>query len=102
MAEEIGINKLPDGAVARCTKDARKDGVFAGLSAGLVGAILGSKVFRFNKNTTIVCGIMTGVLSGYQFTQAFLSSNLARLRAELAERERVEALPTGGVPSVPE
>ncbi|KAI0935751.1 hypothetical protein AcW1_000182 [Taiwanofungus camphoratus] len=75
-------DKLPADAVARCTSEARSDGLFAGLSAGLVSSILGSKVFRFNGNTSIICGVVTGILSGYQFTQAFKSSNLARLRAE--------------------
>ncbi|OCH94173.1 hypothetical protein OBBRIDRAFT_789521 [Obba rivulosa] len=70
-----------------CQKDARKEGIFAGLSAGLVSAILGSKLFRFNRNTTIICGVVTGVLSGYQFTQAFYASNIARLRAEQRQLE---------------
>ncbi|KAI6152904.1 hypothetical protein EDD17DRAFT_1634572 [Pisolithus thermaeus] len=53
--------------------------MFAGLTAGLTGALLGSKLLRFNRNQTIVCGILTGALSGYFFTQAFLSSHLAQL-----------------------
>lgn len=84
------IEDLPADAVARCAKEARKDGIFAGLSAGLTGAILGSKVFRFNRNTTIICGIVTGVLSGYQFTQGFHASNLALLRAEHAKQRSSE------------
>ncbi|KAI0078528.1 hypothetical protein K474DRAFT_1660339 [Panus rudis PR-1116 ss-1] len=79
-----GATTLPLDVVARATREAQKDGVFAGLSAGLVGAIVGSRFFRFNRNTTIVCGIVTGVLSGYQFTRGFLSSKLARLEAERA------------------
>ncbi|KAI0697155.1 hypothetical protein BC835DRAFT_1270868, partial [Cytidiella melzeri] len=63
-------------------QDAQKDGIFAGLSSGLVGAIIGSKLYRLNRNSTLICGIATGVLAGYQFTQVFLASNLARLRAE--------------------
>ncbi|CCL98933.1 uncharacterized protein FIBRA_00940 [Fibroporia radiculosa] len=84
------VSNLPTDAVVRCSKEARKDGLFAGLSAGLAGAILGSKVFRFNRNTAIICGLLTGALSGYQFTQAFLSSNLARMRAELASQAKSE------------
>ncbi|KAI0085688.1 hypothetical protein BDY19DRAFT_908898 [Irpex rosettiformis] len=76
---------LPIDAVARCTREAQKDGIFAGLSSGLAGAIIGSKFYRLNRNQTILCGIATGVLAGYQFTQVFLASNLARLRAEQAQ-----------------
>ncbi|KAI0344025.1 hypothetical protein BDW22DRAFT_1327199 [Trametopsis cervina] len=73
---------LPIDSVARCTREAQKDGIFAGLSSGLVGAIIGSKFYRFNRNKAILCGIATGVLAGYQFTQVFLATNLARLRSE--------------------
>ncbi|OBZ78677.1 hypothetical protein A0H81_00253 [Grifola frondosa] len=73
---------LPVDAVARCTREAQRDGIFAGVTSGLASVILGSKVFRLNRNATILCGVVTGVLAGYQFTQAFLSSNLARLKAE--------------------
>ncbi|KAL6301035.1 hypothetical protein BKA93DRAFT_739458 [Sparassis latifolia] len=87
MASDGTNDRLPIDAVADCTRQAQRDGIFAGVSAGLVGTILGSRLFRFNRNTTILCGIVTGVLSGYQFTQAFLSSNLARLKAEHAKRQ---------------
>ncbi|EPS99650.1 hypothetical protein FOMPIDRAFT_1147292, partial [Fomitopsis schrenkii] len=90
QADPDHTSGLPADAVERCTKEARKDGIFAGLSAGLVGAILGSKFFKFNRNTTIICGILTGALSGWQFTQAFTASNLARLRVELALRQQSE------------
>jgi len=68
----------------RAEKVALRDGTFAGLSAALAGAIIGSKLFRFNRNMTIICGALTGVLSGYQFTQAFRKSNIARLNEEQA------------------
>ncbi|KAH7906955.1 hypothetical protein BJ138DRAFT_991570, partial [Hygrophoropsis aurantiaca] len=66
--------------------EARRDGAFAGLTSGLTGgkatfnSLLGSKVMGFNRNKTIFCGVLTGLLSGYFFTQAFLSSNMSRLR----------------------
>lgn len=82
---------LPVEAVARCSKDAKKDGIFAGLSSGLVGAIIGSRLYRLDRNKTILCGIATGVLAGYQFTQIFLASNLARLRAEQAQLAQANA-----------
>ncbi|CAL1696817.1 unnamed protein product [Somion occarium] len=88
---EKTTTKLPIDVVARCTREAQKDGLFAGLSAGLVGAIVGSKLFRFNRNTTIVCGAVTGVLAGYQFSRAFLSSKLAVLEAEVKATHDVPA-----------
>ncbi|KAI6152821.1 hypothetical protein EDD17DRAFT_1633785, partial [Pisolithus thermaeus] len=56
------------------------------LTAGLTGALLGSKLLRFNRNQTIVCGIRTGALSGYFFTQEFLSSHLALSKKNLAQQ----------------
>ncbi|KIP07326.1 hypothetical protein PHLGIDRAFT_19192 [Phlebiopsis gigantea 11061_1 CR5-6] len=79
---------LPVDAVARCTRDAQKDGIFAGLSAGLVGAIIGQRLYRFDRNRAILAGVVTGILAGYQFTQVFLASNLARLRQEQAQLAR--------------
>ncbi|PIL30838.1 hypothetical protein GSI_07006 [Ganoderma sinense ZZ0214-1] len=78
-------------AVAQATRQARRDGTFAGLSSGLVSAILGSKVFRLNRNATILCGVATGVISGYQFTQGFLATNIARLDAEKARLDNLAA-----------
>ncbi|KAG0701957.1 hypothetical protein DFH29DRAFT_805621 [Suillus ampliporus] len=65
------------GMMAYC-QEARKDGVFAGLTSGLAGG----KFMGFGRNKTIICGALTGLLSGYFFTQAFLSSNMARLRSK--------------------
>ncbi|KAI6117403.1 hypothetical protein EDD16DRAFT_1588645 [Pisolithus croceorrhizus] len=56
------------------------------LTAGLTGALLGSKLLRFNRNQTIVCGIRTGALSGYFFTQEFLSSHLVLSKKNLAQQ----------------
>ncbi|KAH9947353.1 hypothetical protein B0H21DRAFT_807509 [Amylocystis lapponica] len=85
MAAHQRTDNLPIEAVAECHKQAKRDGLFAGVSSALASVILGSKLFRLNRNATLVCGAVTGVLAGYQFTQAFLSSNLARLRAEQAQ-----------------
>ncbi|KAI8983310.1 hypothetical protein BD414DRAFT_78382 [Trametes punicea] len=84
-------NGLPVDAVARATRDAQRDGIFAGLSSGLVSAILGSKLFRLNRNATILCGAVTGIISGYQFTQGFLAANLARLEQEKARLDKAAA-----------
>jgi len=75
-------------ALARAKKEARKDGAFAGLSAALAGGIIGSKLFRFSRYTTLFCGALTGVLAGHQFTQGFMSSNLAKLEAEAAHMRK--------------
>ncbi|KAG2072989.1 hypothetical protein BDR04DRAFT_1152870 [Suillus decipiens] len=77
------------GVEAAAWKEARRDGIFAGLTSGLAGgditfhlavtALVGSKFMGFGRNKTIISGALTGLLSGYFFTQAFLSSNMARL-----------------------
>ncbi|RPD58498.1 hypothetical protein L226DRAFT_527798 [Lentinus tigrinus ALCF2SS1-7] len=82
---------LPIDAVAEATRQAQRDGVFAGLSSGLVSAILGSRFFRLNRNATILCGVVTGIVSGYQFTQGFLATNIARLEAEKARLDKLAA-----------
>lgn len=65
--------------------DALRDGLFAGFTSGLTGALLGSRFMGFTRNKTIFCGVVTGILSGYLFHQAFLSSNMARLKARGSE-----------------
>ncbi|TFY60990.1 hypothetical protein EVG20_g7222 [Dentipellis fragilis] len=110
---------LPADAVARATTNARRDGAFAGLTAGLVGAIIASRM-KLGQNKAIVAGIgelyfaardhkhrqcnsrsavrthhafcshpptATGILSGYNFTQGFLASNMSILRAEVAAQQ---------------
>ena len=99
-------------------------------------AILGSKLFRLNRNATILCAAgklpphtahpflrrhsdarpachaptlsststsieqqlttpclpsVTGIVSGYQFTQGFLATNMARLEAEKARLDKLAA-----------
>ncbi|KAH9850618.1 hypothetical protein C2E23DRAFT_734717, partial [Lenzites betulinus] len=72
-------------------QEARRDGVFAGLSSALASAIIGSKLFRLNRNATIMCGVVTGVVSGYQFTQGFLAANVARVEQEQARLDKLAA-----------
>lgn len=83
--------EVPESLKTVATKEARRDGMFAGLTAGLTGALLGSKLLRFNRNQTIVCGVLTGALSGYFFTRAFLSSRLAVLKKNLAQQTSSDA-----------
>ncbi|PFH47185.1 hypothetical protein AMATHDRAFT_152753, partial [Amanita thiersii Skay4041] len=49
-------------------------------------AIIGSRFMRFNRNTTVFCGVLTGILSGYFFTQAFTDTAIAQLRVEEARQ----------------
>ncbi|KAF9481251.1 hypothetical protein BDN70DRAFT_876570 [Pholiota conissans] len=77
-------NGLPPDALERVTLEARKEGVFAGLTSGLASAVIGGRLFGFKRNTTLFCGVLTGVLSGYLFTQAFRDTAIAQLHAEQA------------------
>ncbi|KAI0271678.1 hypothetical protein BC834DRAFT_967118 [Gloeopeniophorella convolvens] len=77
---------LPADAVARANGNARRDGIFAGLTAGLLGAIIGSRL-GLSKTKTYTAGILTGIASGYQFSQGFAAANMSRLRAEVAAQE---------------
>ncbi|KAG2753454.1 hypothetical protein P692DRAFT_201705663, partial [Suillus brevipes Sb2] len=66
-------------------QEARRDGIFAGLTSGLAGGkfpLVSSRFMGFGRNKTIISATLTGLLSGYFFTQAFLSSNMAQLRSK--------------------
>ncbi|KAI9445575.1 hypothetical protein H4582DRAFT_937898 [Lactarius indigo] len=101
---------LPIDAVARANGNARRDGTFAGLTAGLLGgplpfsshsfhtcrlnttprlAIIGSRL-GLSRNKTFIAGTITGILSGYQFTQGFAAANMSRLRAEVAAAQEAK------------
>ncbi|KJA20852.1 hypothetical protein HYPSUDRAFT_68177 [Hypholoma sublateritium FD-334 SS-4] len=75
---------LPADAIQRVTSEARKEGVFAGLTSGLASAVIGSRLFSFKRNTALFCGVLSGVLSGVLFTQAFKETAMAQLHAEEA------------------
>ncbi|KAK7461311.1 hypothetical protein VKT23_008490 [Stygiomarasmius scandens] len=74
--------QLPADAVARAKTEAQKEGVFAGLTSALASALIGAKAFGFKRYPTLVCGAITGVISGYLFTEAFHETHLARLQRE--------------------
>ncbi|TDL22345.1 hypothetical protein BD410DRAFT_788606 [Rickenella mellea] len=76
--------KLPVELVAKSTREAQKDGLFAGLTSGFVASLMGNRFLGFNRNKTILCAVLTGCASGYYFTQGFLSSRLAALEAQQA------------------
>ncbi|TFK68510.1 hypothetical protein BDN72DRAFT_841711 [Pluteus cervinus] len=75
---------LPPDAVGQVTLEARKEGIFAGLTSGLAAAIIGARLMGFNRNKTLLSGVLGGALAGYYFTQAFTSTALAQLHAEEA------------------
>jgi len=81
---------LPPDAEARVILEARKEGIFAGLTSGLVSAIIGSRLFGFKKNVSFFCGALSGVLAGYFFTKAFKDTALAQLRVEEARLRLTE------------
>ncbi|KZS90074.1 hypothetical protein SISNIDRAFT_488608 [Sistotremastrum niveocremeum HHB9708] len=74
--------RLPVDQLGRANRLAQKDAIFAGLTAGLVGAIIGGQFFKFGRNKTILTGIATGVISSYFFAQGFLSTRLAALEQQ--------------------
>ncbi|KAF7294176.1 hypothetical protein HMN09_01146000 [Mycena chlorophos] len=81
---------LPEDAEQQAVEGARRDAIYAGLSAALVSAVIGSKFMRFNRTQMILSGVGSGVLSGYYFNKAFLGANLSQLERE-RERLRNEA-----------
>ncbi|KAF8179158.1 hypothetical protein BJ912DRAFT_983219 [Pholiota molesta] len=91
LLAQYSAGKVPSDAIERVTTEARKEGVFAGLTSGLASAVIGSRLFGFKRNTTLFCGVLTGLLSGYLFTQAFQESAIAQVAAEEA-RVRVQQL----------
>ncbi|KAJ6609785.1 hypothetical protein B0H10DRAFT_2063126 [Mycena sp. CBHHK59/15] len=82
------LNKpLPPDAEEQAIQGARRDAIFAGMSAALVSAVIGSKFMGFGRTQMIISGLGSGVLSGYYFNQAFVAANMVELDKE---RERLE------------
>ncbi|GLB36794.1 hypothetical protein LshimejAT787_0310810 [Lyophyllum shimeji] len=79
-SSDIDSAKVPPDAILRATNEAKKEGVFAGLTSGLAAAIIGQRLLGFNTNKTILSGTLTALLAGYLFTQAFTETHLAQLR----------------------
>ncbi|KAM6497713.1 hypothetical protein JOM56_005661 [Amanita muscaria] len=71
--------QLPPDAEDRVIREARKEG---------------SHLMRFNRNTTIFCGVVTGILSGYYFTKTPLLRNYAQNKSgrQLKEIKSEQAL----------
>ncbi|KAF9527893.1 hypothetical protein CPB83DRAFT_369685 [Crepidotus variabilis] len=81
------LSGIPSDAADRVITEARKEGVFAGLTSGLASAIIGSRLFGFKRNISVFCGVLAGGLSGYLFTQAFRDTAIAKLQSEVRARE---------------
>ncbi|KAJ4485243.1 hypothetical protein J3R30DRAFT_3696556 [Lentinula aciculospora] len=73
---------LAPDAVALATKEARKEGIFAGLTSALVSTLIGSKALGLKRYPALACGAITAVLSGYYFTEAFTVAHLAKLERD--------------------
>ncbi|KAJ3508046.1 hypothetical protein NMY22_g16739 [Coprinellus aureogranulatus] len=96
--ENLRFENIDDITVEKALTEARKEGVFAGLTGGLASgisshcaarsrlkllpAVIGGRLLKFNRNTTLFCGVLSGVLSGYYFAEAFRNTAIAQLRAE--------------------
>ncbi|TEB18883.1 hypothetical protein FA13DRAFT_1802810 [Coprinellus micaceus] len=81
-ADNLRFENIDDITVEKALTEANKEGVFAGLTGGLASAVIGGRLLKFNRNTTIFCGILSGALSGYYFAEASRNTAVAQLRAE--------------------
>ncbi|KAJ7627359.1 hypothetical protein FB45DRAFT_60033 [Roridomyces roridus] len=75
---------LPADAEDQAIQGARRDAIFAGMSAALLSAVIGSRFMSFGRTQMIFSAVGSGVLSGYYFNQAFLAANMAELDKEKA------------------
>lgn len=98
-SEDVAVKPVPteeqfNDAIARAKEAGQRDGLFAGLASALTSSVIGGQLMGFNRNKTIFCGLATGIISGYLFTQAFKDTEVARVHAERAKRSResVEAM----------
>ncbi|KZO99562.1 hypothetical protein CALVIDRAFT_533975 [Calocera viscosa TUFC12733] len=72
--------------IGEANRGSQRDGIFAGMASGLVATIISAQMFRLNRKLTIFSGLLTGALSGYFWTQAFLDSRLALLSTEARKK----------------
>ncbi|KAJ7487047.1 hypothetical protein FB451DRAFT_1228640 [Mycena latifolia] len=73
---------LPPDAEEQALQAARRDAIFAGMSAALVSAVIGSRFMGFGRTQMILSGVGSGTLSGYFFHQAFVAANFAEIEKE--------------------
>ncbi|KAF8202728.1 hypothetical protein K438DRAFT_1820678 [Mycena galopus ATCC 62051] len=84
---------LPADAEEQAISGARRDAIFAGMSAALVSAVIGSRFMGFGRTQMMLSALGSGVLSGYYFNQAFVAANMMEVQKE---KERLTRL---GIPS---
>ncbi|KAJ6550244.1 hypothetical protein B0H19DRAFT_1160681 [Mycena capillaripes] len=84
------LNKpLPADAEDQAIQGARRDAIFAGMSAALVSAVIGSRFMGFGRTQMVLSALGSGALSGYYFNQAFVAANMAEIQKE---KDRLAAL----------
>ncbi|KAJ7105948.1 hypothetical protein C8R44DRAFT_806304 [Mycena epipterygia] len=93
VSQRDSSKPLPSDAEEQAIQGARRDAIFAGMSAALVSAVIGSRFMGFGRTQMILSGVGSGALSGYFFNQAFVAANMAEIEKE---KERLAAL---GIPS---
>lgn len=81
-------NDLPPDVVANVKRDARINGAFAGLTSGLLGSNIASRLWKLSRNSSIFAGVLTAALSGYYFSEGFMAANLSRARAEVSAQKK--------------
>ncbi|ESK93497.1 hypothetical protein Moror_1689 [Moniliophthora roreri MCA 2997] len=74
--------QLPPDAIDHAYTEARKEGLFAGLTSALASAHIGSKFMGLRRYPTIACGVITGLAAGYLFTEAFKETHIRLLKQE--------------------
>ncbi|KAJ7127293.1 hypothetical protein C8R43DRAFT_700259 [Mycena crocata] len=80
---------LPADAEEQALSSARRDAIFAGMSAALLSAVIGSRFMGFGRTQMVLSALGSGSLGGYYFHQAFVTANMAELDRE---RERLAQL----------
>ncbi|KAK6981507.1 hypothetical protein R3P38DRAFT_415282 [Favolaschia claudopus] len=73
---------LPADAEEQAISSARRDAIFAGMSAALASAVIGSRFMGFGRTQMLFSGLGSGVLSGYYFNKAFVAANMKEVEKE--------------------
>ncbi|KAK7047206.1 hypothetical protein VNI00_006872 [Paramarasmius palmivorus] len=94
--------QLPPEAIERAVTEARKEGVFAGLTSALASgeAHIGSKFMGLKRYPTIACGVITCLAAGYLFTEAFKETHIKRLKKEAAATAALTPEQSSGTSSI--
>ncbi|KAJ7679728.1 hypothetical protein B0H17DRAFT_1077580 [Mycena rosella] len=89
VAQRDLTTALPADAEEQAIQGAWRDALFAGMAAGLVSAVVGSRFMGFGRTQMLLSGVGSGGLSGYYFHRAFLAANMVELEKE---KERLATL----------